>query len=182
MLIVLLASATMALAGDVAVVDMDLLVKAHPKSDVNREILRDQFAELESEKDAMIETLEEKKKEFLAARRAAADPAVSEVVRAARETEVAEQLKALQSMEKEMSQRLMERQREMNDQKLRMHGLVEEAVQKLVARVATKKDLLLVIDKSAVSIAGSSMVVFNVEKLDITDLIMKEIQALREDD
>ncbi len=182
MLVALLASVTMAAAGDLAVVDMDQLVKAHPKSDVNREIIRDQFAELESERDAMLDTLETKKEAFLDARRAAADPAVSDVVRAAREADVAEQLKALQEMEKEMGQRLVERQREMNDQKLRMHRLVEEAVRKLVAEVATRKDLSLVVDKSAVGIGGSSVVVFNVEKLDITDVIMKEIQALRDEE
>ncbi len=179
---VFLASAMTAAAAGLAVVDMDQLVKAHPKSDVNREILRDQFAELESEKNAMVETLEEKQRDFVAARRAAADPAVSETVREARQEDLAEQLKELQGMEKEIGQRLMERQREMNDQKLRMHKLVEGAVQKLVARVAAKKDLSLVIDKSAVGVGGSGMVVFHEEKLDITDMIMKEIQELRKDD
>ncbi|MBL7077782.1 MAG: OmpH family outer membrane protein [Kiritimatiellae bacterium] len=179
----LLVSVTFAsAAGDLGVVDMDQLVKAHPKADVNREILRDQFAELESEKDAMIETFEGKKREFLDARRAAADPAVSDAVRAEREEEVNEQLKDLQAMEKDLGQRLMERQRELNDQKLRMHKLVEEAVQKLVTRVATKKDLSLVIDKSAVGVTGSGIVVFHTEKLDITDLVMKEIQVLRDED
>ena len=168
----LLSGSMLGSAAGMAVVDMDQLVKAHPKSDVNRQILRDQFAELESERDAMLLTLEEKKSAFIDARRAAADPAVSDSVRTEREEEVAEQIKALQEMEQEMGLRLRERQREMNDQKLRMHKLVEEAVQKLVAHVATKKDLSLVIDKSAVGIGGSSMVVFHVEKLDITDLIM----------
>jgi len=180
-LAILLASVMTAAAG-LGVVDMEQLIKAHPKSDVNREILRDQFAELESEKDAMLDTLEEKKEEFLDARRAAADPALSEVMRTTREQKVTEQLKALQEMEKEMGQRLMERQREINDQKRRMHKLVEEAVQKLVARVATKKDLSLVVDKSAVGVGSSSVVVFHIEKLDITDLILKEIQALRDEE
>ncbi len=177
-----LAGTMLASAAGLGVVDVDRLVKAHPKAELNLEILRDQFAELESEKDAMLEMLEEKKEAFMAARRAAADPAVSDTVRAEREAEVEELIKALQKMEKEMSQRLMGRQREVNDQKLRMHKRVEEAVQKLVARVAIKKDLSLVVDRSAVSIGGSSMVVFHLEKLDITDLVLKEIQALREKD
>ncbi len=179
---IVMSGAMLATAGGLAVVDMEQLVKAHPKSDVNRDILRDQFAELESEKEAMLATLEEKKEAFLDARRAAADPAVSETVRAEREEAAAELLKALQEMEKEMGQRLMGRQREMNDQKLRMHQVVEEAVQDLVAHVAAKKDLSLVIDKSAIGVGASSMVVFHEAKLDITNLVMKEIQALREEE
>jgi Skp family chaperone for outer membrane proteins len=182
MVMALLVSVTLASAAGLGVVDVDRLVKAHPKAEVNLEILRDQFAELESEKDAMVETLEKKKEAFMAARRAAADPAVSDAVRAEREAEVEGLIQELQKMEKEMSQRLMGRQREMNDQKLHMHKRVEEAVQKLVARVAIKKDLSLVVDKSAVGIGGSSMVVFHLEKLDITDLVLKEIQALREEE
>jgi Skp family chaperone for outer membrane proteins len=170
-----------AVGGELGVVDMDRLVKAHPKSDVNREILRDQLHELESEKDAMLETLQGKKEAFLVARRAAIDPALSDTVRAEREAAAGKQLKALQGLEKEMGQRLMGRQREMGDQKLRMHKLVEDAVRAMVSGVAAKKKLVLVVDKSALSIAGSNVVVFHQEKLDITDAILAEIQKLRKD-
>ena len=170
-----------AMGAELGVVDMDRLVKAHPKSDVNREILRDQLRELESEKDAMLETLQGKKETFLEARRTAIDPALSEAVREEREAEANRQLKALQDLEKEMGQRLMGRQREMGDQKLRMHKLVEDAVREMVAGVAAKKKLMLVLDKSAVSVAGSSVVVFHQEKLDITDAILVEIEKLRND-
>lgn len=176
----LLGGTVLALAGEMAVVDMEMLVKAHPKSDVHRDILRDQLAEMESEKEAMLETLDEKKEAFLDARRAAADPALSEAVRGEREEEAGRQLQVLQEMEQQMRERLMARQREMNDQKLRMHELVEEGVQKLVARVATTQDISFVVDKSAVGVSGSRMVVFHEEKLDITDQVMQEIQALRE--
>jgi Skp family chaperone for outer membrane proteins len=175
----LVAGATM--GAELGVVDMDRLVKAHPKSDVNREILRDQLHELESEKDAMLETLQGKKDTFLDARRAAIDPALSDTVRAEREAAVGQQYKALQALEKEMGQRLMGRQREMGDQKLRMHKLVEDAVRAMVSGVAAKKKLVLVVDKSALSIAGSNVVVFHQEKLDITDAILAEIQKLRKD-
>lgn len=170
-----------AVGGELGVVDMDRLVKAHPKSDVNRDILRDQLHELESEKDAMLETLQGKKEAFLVARRAAIDPALSDTVRAEREAAAGNQLKALQELEKEMGQRLMGRQREMGDQKLRMHKLVEDAVRAMVSGVAAKKKLVLVVDKSALSIAGSNVVVFHQEALDITDAILAEIQKLRKD-
>ena len=122
---------TMAGAADVAVVDMERLVKAHPKSEVNREILRDQLKELESERDAMVAQLEEKKTAFLDARKDAADPALGDAVRAEREEAVRAKLKELQSLEQEMGQRLMGRQREMNEQKLRMHKRVEDVVREM---------------------------------------------------
>ncbi|MBT3295809.1 MAG: OmpH family outer membrane protein [Verrucomicrobia bacterium] len=170
-----------AVAADLGVVDVDRLVKAHPKSDANREILRDQLRELESEKDAMLETLQGKKESFMDARRAAADPALSDTVRKEREAAVTEQFKALQELEKEMGQRLMGRQREMGDQKLRMHKLVEESVRDMVAAVAAKKKLVLVVDKSALSVAGSNVVVFHQKQLDLTDIILATIQDLRKD-
>ena len=170
-----------AMGAELGVVDMDRLVKAHPKSDVNREILRDQLHELENEKDAMLETLQGKKEAFLVARRAAIDPALSDTVRAEREAAAGEQLKALQALEKEMGQRLMGRQRKMGDQKLRMHKRVEDAVRAMVSDVAAKQKLVLVVDKSALSVAGSNVVVFHQEKLDITASILAEIQKLRKD-
>ncbi len=129
----------------------------------------------------MLETLQGKKEAFLVARRAAIDPALSDTVRAEREAAAGKQLKALQELEKEMGQRLMGRQREMGDQKLRMHKLVEDAVRAMVSGVAAKKKLVLVVDKSALSIAGSNVVVFHQEALDITDAILAEIQKLRKD-
>jgi len=175
----LLTGAAMAGAADVAVIDMDRVVKAHPKSEINNDILRDQLKELESEKEGMLETLQAKKDAFLEARREAADPALGDAVRAEKEKALADQFKALQELEQEMGQRLMGRQREMGDQKLRMHQMVEKAVRELVADVAAKKKLALVIDKSAVSVGGSSVVVFQQEKLDITDLILEQIEAQR---
>lgn len=176
---VLLMGAMMAGAADMAVVDMDRLVKAHPKSEVNRDILRDQLKELEREKEGMLETLEAKKEAFIKARRGASDPAISEAVREERQAALTEQLKALQALEQEMGQRLMGRQREMGDQKLRMHKMVEAAVRELVNQVAAKKKLSLVVDKSAISLGGSSVVVFHQEKMDITDLVLKKIEADR---
>lgn len=173
-------AAMMVGAADVAVVDMDRLVKAHPKSDVNREILRDQFKELENEKAGMLETLQGKKEAFMDARRQASDPAIGDAVREERQAEAADMLKALQELEREMGQRLMERQREITDQKVRMYKVVEDAVRELVAEAATQKKLVLVVDKSALSMGGASIVVFHKDRLDITGLILGEIDKLRE--
>lgn len=164
-----------------AVVDMDALVQAHPKAASNRAIFRKQLEGFEAEKEAMIDELKSLRETYMLARREARDPAISDSVRNERETEARKAADALQDREETLSEKAMERQRELGDQKVRMYKMVEEEVRKLISAYAREAGIGLVLDRTAVGVSGPSVVVYFEEALDITEEILERIDAEDED-
>jgi len=173
---------TSACAGEapkLAVVDMDGLIKAHPRYQTNRDIVRKQLEAAESDRDALVKELTKMKEEFIEARRLARDPAIGESVRTEREAKVKELGEALQKKEEAAQDTLLKRQRELSDQQLNMRKTMEELVRAIVREYAADEKLDLVLDKSAVGVSGSDTVVYNREALDITDAVMKRMGAAK---
>jgi Skp family chaperone for outer membrane proteins len=160
---------------NVAVADMTAIIQAHPRTESNRGILRKQLEGFEAEQKAMMEEFAAKRDKYLAARKAVQDPVIGPAVREEREAAVADLRNQLQRMEQDMSEKILERRRDLEEQKLRMHKLVEDAVRDIVRDVAEKRGLDLVLDRSAVSVSGSDMVVHFKDALDITADISRRV-------
>ncbi len=161
----------------VAVVDMDALVKAHPRYETNRDILKQQLDKAREERDAVEAELMKMQEAYLEARRAARDPAVSDAVRAERETAARERGEEFQKRGEEAQERLMQRQRELNEQRETMYKAVESLVRAVVRDYAADEKIDLVIDRAAMGVSGADVLVYCRESFDVTDEVLQRMKA-----
>jgi len=68
-----------------------------------------------------------------------------------------------------------ERQKNLSSEELRMRKRVVSDIRKIVATVAAQKKLDLVIDNTGLGVNGYNPVIYNSEKMDITDEVIKRM-------
>lgn len=172
LILILMVSAGWALAADVAVVDMEKLVRSHPRTAADRQVLQQYIEDFEVEREERMASLEKLKDEFDALRQEAEDITLAADV--AREKRQMAQLKfeELRRAEMELREIAAQRQKELSSQELRMVERVVSDIRRAVQRVAAKESLDLILDSGSEATAGYASVVFADEALDVTDDVL----------
>jgi Skp family chaperone for outer membrane proteins len=161
----------------IAVVDMEELVKAHPKADSSRAVLRKQAEEFETEQKAMRAEYERLKKEFDAAREESDNEALSEAKRREKAKGAEEKFAALREYERKFRDTMTLRQQESADQRMRMRKQIVGDISETIRQYAQKHDLALVLDSASLGLTGSETVIYSRDSVDITGDILKLIGA-----
>lgn len=157
----------------VGVVDMAALVKAHPDTKPADTLLEKQVEDFELEQKEMQTELEKRKKAFEDAREEAMNKALNQEARSAKEKIAEEKLSQLRDYDRKCRDTLGKRQKEINDQRLRMQKRIVNKIKDIITQYATKNGYSMVFDKSGVSVNGVEPVVFAVDKADLTPDILK---------
>lgn len=168
-------------AAKIGVVDMNTLIKAHPKTASNEAVLEQQTAEFEAEHEQMMSHLRELRAEFETLREDTQNKALNEAAREAKYAEAEAKLEAMRAYEQEIRENMALRQKQITSQKLRMHRHVLDAINERVGAYAREQGFDLVLDSSGRGMSAAESVVYAAEKMDITQPVLKQIQAARAD-
>jgi len=174
--VVLMATATVSMgAAAIGVVDMEKLVKAHPRTVSDRAVLETYVEDFEVEREERVNALKALSETFESLRASAEDLSLSE--KAVQEKRRMAQVKfdEMRQAERELREIAAQRQKELTSQELRMRTRVIADIKTVVERVAGDKSLDLVLDAGSVGAAGYSAVVYADRAMDITDAVLAEL-------
>ena len=159
----------------IAVVDMARLIRAHPETKSNSSMLEKQIEEFELERKEMLAERGKLVKALEEARKEARNRALSEKARE-KELEFAEEkLAALRRYEQKIRETAGLRQKQIADQKVRMRRRIVAKLRKIVKGYAEEHGFVLVLDSSGLGMNAVETVVYNLERIDITDSILSTI-------
>jgi len=182
---VVIAGAVLALIGmarpaageiKVAVVDMGVLLEAHPDRKSADELLEKQADEFKEEKNELLARFKEMKQAFEDARLAAENKALSEAGREKKREEAREKLEDLQVFDREVRETTLKRQKQLADQSDRMRRRVVKRLREIVGDYARDNEYDLVLDTANRGLSAVESVVFAAPELDITEAVVEIVR------
>lgn len=166
---------SMTAMADIGVVDMDRLIKLHPRTQADRAILQQYVTDFEAEREEMMESLKKLSGEFEQLRQSAEDVGLSEKALEETRTLAKSKMTEIRRIEQTLRETASTRQKELTGQELRMRKRVVADIREIVEKIARKKRLELVLDSTGVGIGGYAQVVYHEEKQDITDDVISQL-------
>jgi len=178
-LVVAVLLATGLQAGDqgIGVVDMERLIKLHPRTKADTEILEKYIGDFQAERDEMAKELEEIKDQLEALGEEAADAALSKKAREAKTSLARAKFEEFQERKSKLRELTARRQKELTSQELLMRKRVVADIRDVIQGVAAAKKLGLVLDSKGVGAGAYSMVLFHDDAYDITDDVITGMPA-----
>lgn len=180
-ILVLMTATTVSMAASaIGVVDMEKLVKVHPRTAADRKVLETYVEDFEVEREERVKALKALSEEFERLRAAAEDLSLSE--KAVQEKRQLAQVKfeEMRESERELREIAAQRQKELTSQELRMRKRVVADIKKVVETVADEQSLDIIMDAGSAGASGYSAVVYADNAMDITDAVTAEL--LKSDD
>jgi Skp family chaperone for outer membrane proteins len=165
-------------AGDMAVVDMDKVVKAHPRTKADRAILQSYIDDYEAEREELLGKMEALAKAFEALRVASEDDALSTVKREAKREMAKMKLEERMQLERQVRRMAMARQKELTNREVQMRKRVVSEVSKVVRAVALEEGVDWVFSNSESEMTAFPAVVVAPSADDMTDKVLEAIAAL----
>jgi len=161
----------------IAVVDMLQLVETHPQTAVNRAELEREIDEFDAGQNALLEDLQELKEEVEKAGEEARSTALSETGRA-KKKEVAEaKFQEFRDLQRRISENAAQRREELNERAARMRESIVSELRQLIETYAREQGYGLVLDGSVLEEAGLGTVMYREDRMDITEEILKRLEA-----
>ncbi len=167
---------------DIGVVDMDRLIKLHPRTRADRAILQQYVDDFEAERAEMMESLQKLTAEFEQLRQSAEDVGLSEKALEETRTLAKSKMTEIRQIERTLRETAATRQKELTSQELRMRKRVVADIRDVIEKIAKKKRLELVLDSTGVGIGGYSHVLYHEEKQDITDDVISQMPQPKDDE
>jgi Skp family chaperone for outer membrane proteins len=159
---------------ELAVVDMEILVKAHSDTDVAEKVLKKQADEFEAERAAQIEDLDVLGKRFEALRQDAESRALSDLGREQKRLEAQEIVVKIREGEKSLNDTTALRQNQLADRRKRMRQRIVEDVRGVINAYAKSRGIKLVMEKHA-RVGGADMVLFADASIDLTEPLKRRV-------
>lgn len=178
----LTAALTMAAeAQKMAVVDMEVIIRSHPKAEQNDKALRAKQAELESQRDSLLAELKAKEDKIVQLEKdIRTNPMYTEKMKADKAQEGRALVQDLQKAEKEIRGKVAEMQRELSREERKLFAEIMADIQAGVKAVSEANGITFVLDASAYRTgAPIPIIVYNTPNTDITDAVIKAIGGTR---
>jgi Skp family chaperone for outer membrane proteins len=169
------------LRAEVGVVDMEQLIKLHPRTQTDRAILQQYVEDFEDEREEMMKGLQSLGEEFEKLRQEAGDVGLSEKAIEEKQMLAKSKLSELRELESKLRETAQVRQKELTSQELRMRQRVVSDIREIVEEIAKSKKLDLVVDSTGVGVGGYSPVIYNSDKIDITDEVISKMPQAEEE-
>lgn len=160
---------------DIGVVDMERLIKLHPRTGTDRAILEQYVQDFQAEREEMVAALEKETAAFEELRKAAEDVSLSEKALDEKRALAKSKVIEIRKLERDLRSLASDRQKQLTSEELRMRKRVVAELRKIVKEIAKKKKLDLVIDATGVGIGGYNQVLYYKEKQDITDDVISKM-------
>lgn len=180
MALMLLTATGVALAAEVGTVDMERLIRLHPRTVADRQILEQYVEDFESEHEEQVNALRQMSSVFETLREAAEDVGLSEKARLEKRNLAQMKLEEMRQAERELRELAARRQNELTSQELRMRQRVVSDIRKIVKSLAEARQLTLVLDTTTPGTAGYSPVIYAGDALDITEAVVERLAAAPE--
>jgi len=162
-------------AGGIGVVDMDQLIKLHPRTETDRAILEKYVKEFEDDRSDILEQIKKESAELDEISKSAADVTLSEKALEEKRNLAKAKIMKIRQLQKKARDMADERQKNLTGEELRMRKRVVSDIRKIVASIAAEKKLDIVLDNTGLGINGYNAVIYNSEKLDVTDEVIKRL-------
>ena len=167
---------------DMGVVDMEKLIKLHPRTRADRAILQQYVADFEAEREEMMDALQKLSGEFEKLRQDAEDVGLSEKALEETRTLAKSKMTEMRQTEQKLRETAATRQKELTSQELRMRKRVVADIREVIEKIAKKKRLELVLDATGVGIGGYAQVLYYEDKYDITDDVISQMPEVDDED
>ena len=161
----------------IATVDLDKLFKEYYKTKLATAAIQEHQDDLQKDYSSMADDLKKRSDQYEQTLESADDPAVSDDERARRKQAAADQLKQLQDSRASIDQFQRQARVTLGDQFQRMHDNILIDIKKAVADKAKAAGDTLVIDSGAQTVAGSPVIVYSTMGNDLTDDVLKQLNA-----
>lgn len=157
----------------IAVVDMELIMKAYPETQSSRKVLEDQLTQFEQEQKDLLEERNKLEEQFREAGQQAQSMALSDDAREKHRVIAEGHLESLREMEREIRETTNMRRKQLNDRQLRMRSRIVKKLREVIGAYARGQNITIVLD-SAVPGTGNApeSVVYSADHLDITENIL----------
>ncbi|MBO7299418.1 MAG: OmpH family outer membrane protein [Kiritimatiellae bacterium] len=180
--LVIAAAVTMAAeAQKIAVVNMEAVVRSHPKAEQNDKVLRAKQAELEGKRDALLAELKAKEEKIVQLEKdIRTNPMYTEKVKREKAEEGRALVQDLQKSEKEIRAKVAAMQRELSKEERALFDAVMNDIQAAVKKISNEKGISIALDSSAYRASvPMPIVVYSETSIDITDLVITAIGGTR---
>jgi outer membrane protein len=168
-------------AQKIAIVDMEAVVRAHPKAEANDKALRAKQADLEAKRDALLAELKAKEEKIVQLEKdIRTNPMYTEKVKREKAEEGRAMVIEFQKSEKEIRAKVSEMQRELSKEERKLFDDIMNDIQTAVKKISKEKGYSLALDNSAYrAVAPIPIVIYNDPTMDITDLVITAIGGSR---
>jgi outer membrane protein len=161
----------------IATVNLKTLFDNYYKTKLAQAAIQEDATKLDNDYRSMADDLKKGSAEYKKLLESANDQAVSDEERARRKQAAADKLKQLQDSQAAMEQFEREAQSQIADKRQRMRNDLLSEIKKFVADAAKAGGYTLVYDSAAQTIDETPVIVFNSGENDITDTVLKQMNA-----
>jgi outer membrane protein len=161
----------------IAVVDMSRVMKAFNETKSAESLMEKQIEDFEAEQKEMLATRDKLKKEFDAAQESAKDKALSDKERENKRDLAEVKFTALRDCELKFRETMTQRQKQLNDQKVRIMRRIVAKLRDIISKYAAEKKYTLVLDLTSVGMSGVESIIYAQESTDITEEVLKIINV-----
>ncbi len=163
-------------AAGLATVDLEAVVRSHPKTAGNRQTLRATQREYEDQRDALRARIDRLQENFVAASEQAANPALNDAARQTHQTTAREILAELQKEEENLRGLVARLQRSLTETEMLLFEGTMQDVRRKLEELVKERELSLVIDRSAVrSGAPVEVVLWSAPSIDLTEELVRRL-------
>ena len=160
-----------------AVVELDVLVQAHPDTEPNNALLESQKNDIEAEINEMLNEYKVMKEAFDLSQRESNNPALSDDAREEKLRGLQKSYKVFIEFDKEYREIQLTRQKELSDRQQRMYLRTVKKIKAIVAEYAEKEEYLIVINLGDEQEGVVGPVIYSTDTVNITSdirLLIKE--------
>jgi outer membrane protein len=177
LLMTLLGGAAFAQSSKVATADLRKLFDNYWKTKQAQAAIQDRASQLDKDDKSMKDDFKKAGDDYQQLLTQANDPAVSDAERDRRKQAAADKLKQLEERRTAIAQYENQAQATLNDQRQRMREKILAEIQTHVDAAAKAGGYTLVIDTAAETVNGTSTVIYHTAENDITDAVLKQLNA-----
>lgn len=163
----------------IAVIDLQSVFNNYYKTKDAEAVLKDRAAGFEKEKNEMMSDYQKMVEEAQKLRDASTDKTLSVTAQQDKAKALDAKVQDLRNKEAQMREFASVRQKEFQDQQQRMRGGIVDEINKFISDVGAKEKYTLILDKSGVSMNGTSIVLYSQDVKDITDDVTKALNATK---
>jgi outer membrane protein len=165
----------------IAKVDMTALLKNFPETAKAESLLEEQIKEFDAEKKALMDEFQTSKDEFQTIREQLQNKGLKDDERTKLAESAEKKLRKLQEEEMSIRKKLDIRQKELNEEKMRIHGNVTRKLEDLISKVAKEKGYGLVLDYSGLGLSAMHGVVYSEGITDLSEDVLKVMKVQAQD-
>jgi len=154
-------------ADKLGVVDMEDLIRLHPNTAADKKLLETTVKEFEAERDKLRARIKELNESFEKAAKEFDNPALNEKAKAKAKEDAMRRRDVLVEADRDMQDTVRKRQRELNDQEMRMLKRTTDELRQIIGKYAKDKKYTLVV--------AANTVAYYDEDIEITNEILKQM-------